>query len=96
MMSEGVSAAITGAIFGGLASATIGLTKYFSDRKSLRRALRIGLYFEIEHHDFTVLENNADGQPNFLLTGFQDHFYKNNISDIVKLFDFTAVRLRTE
>lgn len=92
-MSEGVIAAITGALFGGLVSGAIGITKYLSDRRSLKRALRVGLYFEIEHHDFTILSSNADGQPNFLLTGYQDHFYRHNISDIFKLFDLNVVMM---
>ena len=49
--------------------------------------MKIGLYFEIEHHNITYLHNDSDGQPNFSIAGFQDHFYKSNIASIVKSLD---------
>lgn len=84
-MSDQLLAAITGAICGGLASGAISLVKHLSETRSLKKAMKVGLYFEIDHHNITHLNNDKDGQPNFLLTGFQDYFYRSHISSIVKL-----------
>lgn len=85
-MSIEITAAIFGTIFGALANGIIEIVKWFSGRNSLIKAIKIGLYFEIYHHKIVELQNDADGQPNFILASFQDHFYINNISPLTKHF----------
>ena len=85
-MSIEITAAIFGTIFGALANGIIEIVKWFSGRNSLIKAVKIGLYFEIDHHKIVELQKDADGQPNFILASFQDHFYINNISTLTKHF----------
>lgn len=84
-MSVEITAAIFGAIFGALANGVIEIVKFLSGRKSLKKAIQIGLYFEIDHHKIVELQRDEDGQPNFVLSSFQDKFYSNNISVLTKL-----------
>jgi len=84
-MSVEITAAIFGAIFGTLANGVIEIVKFLSGRKSLKKAIQIGLYFEIEHHKIVELQKDGDDQPNFVLASFQDKFYSNNISPLTKL-----------
>lgn len=84
-MGVEITAAIFGAIFGALANGVIEVVKFFSGRKSLKKAVQIGLYFEIDHHKIVDLQKGEDGQPNFVLASFQCQFYDNNISAFTKL-----------
>src|SRR3989344_5249712 len=84
-MSVEITAAIFGAIFGALANGVIEIVKFFSGRKSLKKAIQIGLYFEIDHHKIVELQKDEDGQPNFVLASFQDQFFSNNISALTKI-----------
>lgn len=84
-MGVEITAAIFGAIFGTLANGIIEIVKFFSGRKSLKKAVQLGLYFEIDHHKIVELRKDEDGQPNFVLASFQDQFYDNNISAFTKL-----------
>lgn len=64
-MSVEIKAAVFGAIFGVLANVAIEIIKYFTSRRSLKKALSMGLFFEIDHHKVINVSKDSNGQPNF-------------------------------
>lgn len=84
-MEQVLIGAIAGAIAGGVVSGVIELVKWFLARRSQRISLQTGLYFEIDNHQITELENDQDGSPNFALTIFNETVFKNNLSTATTL-----------
>jgi hypothetical protein len=84
-LSPEVTAAIFGALSGGLLTLLIKSGEWFFNRRMLNRILQKGLYFEIENHKIVELGNDLDGQPNFALGSFNDDFYQSNLSNISKI-----------
>lgn len=79
-MSQVLIGAMAGAIAGGVVSVVIEFLKWLLARRSQRRSLQAGFYFEIENHEITELESDRDGSPNFALTVFQDSVFKSDLS----------------
>ncbi len=83
-MNPQLIAAIFGALSGALVNGVIQFLQWLFKKKSLKKAIKMGLYFEIDRHQIIEVSKDPDGQPNFALASFQDLFYTNNISDIVR------------
>ncbi len=94
-MSSPIITAIIGAFSAALVSGIIKAVQWYGGRKALIKAIKIGIYHEIEHHHIIELEKDEDSSPNFVLTGFQNHFYNSNISNITKLLSEDLVLMLT-
>ena len=92
-MDISITAAIVGAISAALMTVIIQLAKWFLRRKSLRKAVKTGLYYEIKNHHIVEFKKDEDGSPNFVLAGFQDRFYDNNIANIVDLLSEELIQI---
>lgn len=95
-MTSPITTAIISAFSAALISGTIQAIQWYGGHKALIKAMKIGIYYEIEHHHIIELEEkDGDDSPNFFLTGFQNHFYKSNISNITKLLSEDLVQILT-
>lgn len=81
-----MSPAISGAIAGAIAVGFIQFCQWWFNRKSLKRSIARGLYYEIDNHYFLELGFDKDEEPNVVLINFQDIYYSSNIANVCKLF----------
>ncbi len=86
-MSPEMIAAAIGALIGGGIIILFEVIKQYRANSALRKALKIGLYFEVSDNFINELPLEADGSPNFELNLFYDSFYRQNKTDIVRLLD---------
>lgn len=86
-----LSAAVYGAVAGGTVMLLFKIGEWFFGRQQQKKATGIGFYFEIDNHYITELESE-EGQPNFVLTGFSDNVYKNELPLATKLFNAELVQ----
>jgi hypothetical protein len=91
-MSIETIAAIYGAIAGISLSGLFEFIKWQITTKNLKKAIQIGLYYEIHSHSILELEPDNDGQPNCTVENFQNDFYKSNLSVITKLLNERIVQ----
>lgn len=94
-MNSPIITAIIGAFSAAIVSGIIKAVQWYGGHKALIKAIKIGIYHEIEHHHIIELEKDEDSSPNFVLTGFQNHFYNSNISNITKLLSEDLVHMLT-
>jgi len=80
-------AAIFGAVAGAAMAGVIKLVGWLYDKKSIRKTVIRGLYWEIDNHLFQPLDPDEDGNPNMVLVSFNDHFFSQNVSTIYRLLD---------
>lgn len=62
------------------------------DKKSLRKTVVRGLFFEIDNHIFLDLDQDKGGQPNMVLVSFNSHFFSENVSTIYRLMDSAILK----
>lgn len=80
-------AAIFGAIAGAVITGLIKLVGWLYDKKSLRKTVIRGLYWETDNHLLQPLDPDKDGAPNMVFVSFNDHFFSQNASTIYRLLD---------
>ena len=80
-------AIIFGAVAGAAMAGLIKLVGWLYDKKSLRKTVIRGLYWEIDNHLLQPLDPDEDGNPNMVLVSFYDHFFSQNTSTIYRLLD---------
>lgn len=101
MCSEGqnmdipILTAIIGAFSAAIMTGIIELVKWYGGRKALTKTIKVGLFQEIFYHHIIELEKDKNGSPNFVLTGFQNHFYNSNIASITRLLNEDLVQILT-
>ncbi len=90
--SSKLTAVVYGAISAGIITVLIKLGEWYFGRRLLKKNLQRCLYFEIDNHKIIDLGYDNDNHPNFAVDGYNDIFYRSNLSDITRVLSADLVQ----